>query len=171
VTVQRAPQLADTDPAEARALLEEIARDVREALEGVHQIAQRIYPPLLIDRGLGEALAGAGSAAGIPTRVDVTGLQRYPDDVEAAVYFCCLEALRDAAEPGSAGARATVRVWEEHGELHFEVTDDSSPQPPASERRPSPTIGDRLGALGGRLTFSSEPVRGTTVVGTIPLSR
>ena len=47
-----------------------------------------------------------------------------PPDVEATVYFCCLEALQNAAEHAGAGARATVHAWYEQGALHFEVVDD-----------------------------------------------
>ena len=108
VNLQLARQLADTDPDEAKKLLERIGHDVREALEGVRELAQSVYPPLLLDRGLAEALAAAASAAGIPTRVDATGLDRYPPQVEATVYFCCLEALENAARHAGAGARATV---------------------------------------------------------------
>ncbi len=171
VNIQLVRQLLGSDPGGAEALLDQIARDVREALESVRALAQRIYPPLLVDRGLAEALAGAAAAAAIRTRLELTGLARYRDDVEAAVYFCCLEALRDAAERAGADSRATVRVWAENGELRFEVTDDAASELLALERAPSTTIADRIGALGGRLTVSVDADRVTHVVGAIPLPR
>lgn len=174
VNVQLARQLVESDPTAATERLAEMARDIREALESVRRVAQRIYPPLLIDRGLAEALAGAASAAGIPTRVDLAGLDRYPDDAEAAVYFCCIDALRDAAELGGNGARATLRVWEDLEELHFEVTVDNDPGDPVSpgpKGEPSRSIEDRLGALGGHLDVSSDPGHGRRVLGSIPLVR
>ena len=171
VNVQLARQLVDSDPAGAAERLAEMARNIREALESVRHVAQRIYPPLLIDRGLAEALTGAASAAGIPTRVDVAGIGRYPDDAEAAVYFCCIDALRDAAELGGNGARATLRVWEDLDELHFEVTVGNDTGSPGPEREPSRSIEDRLGALGGRLEVSSDPGHGRGVLGSIPLVR
>lgn len=171
VNVQLARQLANSDPEGVAALLEELAHDVREALESVRQIAERTYPPLLVDRGLAEALSGAASAAGIPTHVDVSGLGRYPDDVEAGVYFCCLEALRAAAENARSGTRAAVRVWEEQSELRFAVTDTTGSEAPALRRDPSTTMSDRIGALGGRLTIASDPGQGTSIHGSIPLPR
>lgn len=170
VNLQLVCQLVDSAPAEATTLLEELAHDVREALESVRQIAQRIYPPLLIDRGLAEALAGAASAAGVATRVDVAGLGRYLDDIEAAVYFCCLQALGNVAENARTGTLVTVRVWEEHDVLHFEVT-EACPQAQAPTRQASAPMSDRLGALGGQLMISSDPHQGTCVHGTIPLTR
>jgi len=172
VNLQLARQLADSDLAAAKTLLEEIGRDVREALEAVRELAHRIYPPLLLDRGLADALRAAASEAGIPTRVEAAALHRYSPEAEATVYFCCLEALQNAAEHAGAGARATVRAWHEQGALRFEVTDDGAGFEQGA-RRLGPgltSIGDRLGALGGRLTISSEPGRGTRVSGTIPLA-
>jgi signal transduction histidine kinase len=173
VNLQLARQLTDSDPAAAKTLLEEIGRDVREALEGVRELAQRIYPPLLLDRGLAEALSAASSGAGIPTRVEAAAIDRYASEVEATVYFCCLEALRNAARHAGAGARATVRAWHEPGALLFEVVDDGAGFEQRADRRGAglTNISDRVGALGGRLTISSELGRGTRVSGTIPLPR
>ena len=172
VNLQLARQLADSDPVAAKMLLEEIGRDVREALEDVRELAHGIYPPLLIDRGLAEALKAAASGASIPTRVEATALDRYPSEAEATAYFCCLEALQNAARHGGAGAQATVRVWPEEGALLFEVIDDGAGFEPSATRRGAglTSVSDRLGALGGRLTISSESGHGTRVSGTIPLA-
>src|SRR5438876_914557 len=122
VNLQLARELAASDPDALMAHLEEIAKDVRDALESVRALAHGIYPSLLLDRGLADALRGAASGVGIPTRVE-TGPERYPPDIEAAVYFCCLQVLEaiDGAKPA---ARATVRVWPEHESLRFEVAVD-----------------------------------------------
>ena len=171
VNLQVARQLADSDPAAAKALLEEIGRDVREALESVRELAQEIYPPLLLDRGLTEALHSAASAAGIAARVDAVDIERYPPEVEATAYFCCLEALQNVATHAGPGARATVRAWPDGNGLCFEVVDDGA----GFEQHAKPlgagltNMSDRLGALGGRLTISSEPGGGTRISGTIPV--
>lgn len=172
VNLQLARELTDADPAGAKTLLAEMGRDVREALDEVRELAQGIYPPLLRARGLAEALRGMASAAGIPTRVEATGLGRYPPDVEATVYFSCREALQNAAHHAGAGARASIRAWHEGGALHFEVLDDGAG---FEQRTNHPGVGltnmsDRLGVLGGRLAITSEPHRGTRVSGTIPIT-
>jgi len=168
VNVQLARQLADSDPPGATAQLEQMAHDIREALESVRQIAQRIYPPLLVDRGLAEALAGAAASIGIPTRVDVTGLERYPDGIEGAVYFLCLEALQGVADTGSA-ARATVRVWEERSQLQFEVTADPRSEAETPPLQLTSAMSDRIGALGGRLAISVDSAQRARLHGAIPL--
>jgi signal transduction histidine kinase len=169
VNLQLARQLAETDPPAVSPVLNELARDVREALEGVRELAHEIYPPLLLDRGLSEAIDAASSVAALPTRVEVAALNRYPEDVEATVYFCCLDALRAAA--ARAGARATVRIWQDRGTVNFTVADDgrgidSRSHIPGSELC---SMHDRIGAVGGRLTVVAGPEGGTCVTGTIPL--
>jgi signal transduction histidine kinase len=136
VNFQLARLLLDSDPAAAGVLLDEIAGHVREALDGVRELARSIYPSLL-DRGLREALSGAAYEGAIPARVDVADLQSHPPDVEAAVYFVCVEGLADAA------SRASVRAWTNDGVLGFEVIGDGIGRAGPTEAR------DRLEALGG----------------------
>jgi signal transduction histidine kinase len=104
-------------------------------------------------------------------RVEVDATRRYAGEVEAAVYFCCLEALQNTAKHAGPSARATIRVWEEQGALRFEVADDGAGfvdgEVPAGAGLSG--MRDRLGALGGRLAVSSPDSGGATVAGTIPL--
>ena len=169
VNLQLARELAESDPAAVQGFLEKIGQDVREALESVRALAYSIYPPLLLDRGLTEALRGAAAGAAIATRIEAETEDRYPPDIEAAVYFCCLEALEGAAERGGPKRRANVRVWSEREELLFEVVVDGSA---AGDNEPGvlTNMNDRLGAVGGRLSVSAEPGL-TRVLGTIPLAR
>jgi signal transduction histidine kinase len=141
---------------------------VRDALDGVRELANEIYPPLLLDRGLAEALRASASRTGIPTLVEVATLQRYAPAVEATVYFCCLEALRSAAATAGAGARATVRAWEEQGALRFEVLNEGLVS--GEDADGLDATAERVEALGGRLTVSLESGRKRRLVGTIPLS-
>jgi signal transduction histidine kinase len=171
VNLQLARELAASDPPAAKNLLEEIGQDVRDALESVRVLAYSIYPPLLLDRGVAEALRGVAAGAAIATRIEAETADRYPPDIEAAVYFCCLEALEDAAERGGPKTRANVRVWSEHEQLLFEVVVDDSAAGD-DDREPGTALtnmNDRLGAVGGRLSVSAEPSR-TRVLGTIPLT-
>jgi signal transduction histidine kinase len=170
VNLQLARELADSDPAGVKAFLEEIAQDVRDALESVRALAHGIYPPLLLDRGLADALRGAAAGVDFPARVEAT-TDRYSPDIEATVYFSCLQAL-DALGQAGPETRATLRVWPEHESLLFEVVVDGSVGRHDETERGSALIGmkDRLGAVGGRLDVSTEPGR-TRVLGTIPLAR
>jgi signal transduction histidine kinase len=172
VNLQLARQLLESDPTAAKTLLEEIGRDVREALENVRELASAVYPPLLVYRGLAEALEAAAATAVIPTRVEAAALARNSPEVEAAAYFCCVQALEDVARYAGAGARATVRVWNEESSLLFEVVDDGVGfDENAGPRGPGlANIADRLGALGGLLTVSSQADRGTRVLGRIPIA-
>jgi signal transduction histidine kinase len=163
VNLQLARQLAETDPPALVSLLDEIARDVHNALESARELAHRIYPALLLDRGLSEAIGAA--AAAIAARVEPASLGRYAEDLEATVYFCCIDALHDAA--GRTSGAATVRLWQDGATLNFEV---ESPGP--QEVSPGPQLDsahDRIGALGGRLSVVSTPEGGTRVSGMIPL--
>lgn len=172
VNLQLARQLVDSDPDGARELLDAIGRDVREALENVRELAHRIYPPLLLDRGLAEALRAAAAAAGIPTTVEADAIDRCPPELEAAAYFCCLEALGNAARHGGPGVRATVRVWREPFVLRFDVADNGVGMAATKPHGAGLNgIGDRLAAIDGHLTVVTEPGRGTCVSGTVPLPR
>jgi signal transduction histidine kinase len=96
---------------------------------------------------------------------------RYPTEAEAAVYFCCLEALQNAAKHAGQRATATVRLWQEAGALRFEVADDGAGFDPTSKGHGAGFINmsDRLGAIGGTLQVDSTPGVGTRVSGTVPV--
>lgn len=172
VNLQVAQRLVDSDPDQAKAILDALRNSTKEALENFRDLSHGIYPPLLQDRGLADALAYAARRASIATRVEATGLRRFDPEVEATVYFCCLEALQNAAKHAGEGARVTVRVWEQAGGLFFEVADDGTGLAPQYNRRGVgvTNMRDRLGSISGDLRLESDPGRGTTVTGTIPLS-
>ena len=173
VNVRLARELSDADPGAAKAILEDVGSGVEEALDELRDLAHGIYPPLLADRGLSEALAAAASRAPLRARVQANGLGRYPPEVEATVYFCCLEALQNTAKYAGERAEATVQVTEGEAGLLFEVADDGDGFDPRRQPRGSglTNMGDRLGAMGGSLRVESAPGRGTNVSGTIPLAR
>ncbi|HJV05238.1 MAG TPA: ATP-binding protein [Actinomycetota bacterium] len=104
--------------------------------------------------------------------VSPNGVGRYPQEVEAAAYFCVLEALQNVAKYAEARS-ASVRLSEENGDLVFAVTDDGRGFDPAATPRGSglQNMADRLDALGGRLEIVSAPGKGTTVTGRIPVQR
>jgi hypothetical protein len=130
-TLQLALQLLDRDPAAARELLEELEREARSALDRVRVLAREIYPSILVSRGLAAALAG---------RAEVRVPERYPLELEEAVYFSCAALLGDST---------TARVWAEDGVLRFEV-DGSFDETAVAHVR------ERIESVGGQVTGSAE---------------
>jgi signal transduction histidine kinase len=173
VNLRIARELAREDPVESEAVLEQIGRDLREALADVRSLAHGIYPPLLLDAGLGPALAAAAARSPVSVQVDAPEADRYPADVEATVYFCCLEALQNAAKHAGAAAHVMVRVRPEPGLVSFEVRDDGLGFRDDGHARGAglQSMADRVGGAGGELSIVSEPGRGTTVTGRVPTAR
>ena len=169
VKARLAQSMAGKDPTKAAELLGAIQTELEEALENLRDLARGIYPPLLADKGLGEALMSQARKSPLPTDVDANGVGRYPPEVEAAVYFCALEALQNTAKYSGASG-ASIRLTSHDGHVVFEVRDDGSGFDLDRTGRGTGLQGmaDRLEALGGRLEITSAPGRGTTVVGRIP---
>jgi signal transduction histidine kinase len=169
VNLQLARQLIETDSSALAQVLDEIARDVTEALEGVRALAHDVYPPLLLDRGLEDAIGALAAAAQRPVRLVPTSLDRYPEDVEATVYFCCADVLRTA---DSHGVRvAAIHVWQEDGAVNLEL-DLETAQSAATTGDVPPvfaSVEDRVGAAGGRLAVTTPDGR-IRVTATIPLA-
>ena len=166
-----AESFADRDPAKARQLLGEIKGDADEALETLRDLARGIYPPLLAEKGLGTALESQARKATLPVQIDADGVGRYSQEIEAAVYFCALEALQNVQKYAEATG-ATVRLRETDGELLVEVEDDGKGFDVAIQKRGSGTqnMEDRLNALGGTLAVTSAPGAGTTMQGSLPVA-
>jgi signal transduction histidine kinase len=155
----------DTDPAAAKALLEEMARDMQQALDETGRLAQRIYPPLLEAGGLAAALRSATTSIGGSIVVDVEAAAGCPAEVVRTVYLCCVEMLEHAG----AEARVTVTVRKEGRAIGFEIVEDGGRSVPAMARSEVglDRLRDRIEALGGQLTFQSEPPR---ISGSVPIS-
>jgi signal transduction histidine kinase len=151
-------------------MLDELAGEVQETIQELRQLAHGIYPPLLVDSGLGEALRAAANRSPLPVDLSMEGIGRYPSETEAAVYFCCLEALQNAAKHAP-DARVELRLWEEAGGLLFTVTDDGPGFDPdrAQKGHGYVNMADRLGAIGGTVRWESEIGKGSVVRGSVPL--
>jgi signal transduction histidine kinase len=171
VKARLARQMSDRDPARAARLLEELGQEISKALDELRTLAHGIYPPLLASEGLGAAMVAASRRTVIPTQVHADGIGRYAPDLEAAVYFCCLEALQNASKYAGEGASATVRIQQEDDTLVFDVEDTGAGFDLATHPRGAgmTNMMDRVGAVGGSFRVDSSPGRGTRVVGTIPL--
>jgi signal transduction histidine kinase len=167
-----AESMVGQDEERERALVAQLKAETSGALETLRELARGIYPPLLADQGLAAAVrAHAGKAPG-PVEVSTDGVGRHPADLETAIYFCCVEALQNAARhaPGSA---VRVSLAEDEGQVVFSVTDDGPGFDPATARAGSGlrNMSDRLTALGGSCQVDASPGRGTTVAGRIGTGR
>lgn len=164
--------LGEEDPVLGKELLEEARCQVNDATRELRDLAHGIYPPLLAENGLPTALSTAARWSTLPATVDVAQLRRYPAEVEATVYFCCLEAIQNACKHAGRHATLALRVREDAGTLTFQVTDDGKGFDSRTRGLGAGFLNmtDRLGALGGSLQVKSAPRRGTTVAGTIPVS-
>jgi signal transduction histidine kinase len=163
-------QLFARDPEKARTILAELKGDATDALETLRDLARGIFPPLLADKGLTAALESQAGKAAVPTIVESDEVGRFSPEVEAAVYFCTLEALQNVAKYSNASG-ASVRLAAPNGHLTFQVQDDGVGFDSGSAGRGTGLQGmaDRLEALGGSLEIRSVVGEGTTVLGRIPI--
>ena len=155
---------------EARQLLDELREDAASALGNLRDLARGIYPPLLEDRGLVPALRAQADKSPVPVVVDADGIGRLRQDIEAAVYFCCLEALQNIAKYAAATHVRICLAARDHS-LSFTVTDDGTGYDPSRTAMGSGqrNMADRLAALDGRLEVRSVPGEGTTITARLPL--
>jgi signal transduction histidine kinase len=124
---------------------------------------------VLVDYGLAHALRALARAAPIAARVEIDGTDRCRPEVETAVYFCCAEALNNAAKHADDATPVSIFL-KRHRDLHFEVHDDGpgfSP-PDARSGQGLGNMRDRIQAVGGTLDIRSAPRNGTSVIGNIP---
>jgi signal transduction histidine kinase len=163
-------QLVDRDPAKAKAMLDELQTDTAAALDDLRDLARGIYPPLLADQGLTAAITAQARKSPMPVDVEAPDLGRFPQDIEAAVYFSVLEALQNAAKYADP-ASVQVRLTRSGGVLRFEVRDDGRGFDPTviGYGTGLQGIADRLGALDGTVQVESAPGAGTTVRGSLPM--
>jgi signal transduction histidine kinase len=172
VQLRVARRLATKDPPRAEAIVEDLQGVVHEALDTLSDLAQGIHPPLLTEQGLAAALRRQEGNPALTVTVEERGLVRYTIELEAAVYFACLEALNNAAKHAP-GSNVAVQLFERDGHLVFSVRDDGAGFD-SQESRPGSGLGnmvDRVAALGGTLHITSVPNRGTTVAGRVPLGK
>ena len=171
VKLKLADTLVGTNEERAHAMLADLQVETGQALEDLRDLARGIYPPLLADKGLAAALESQGRKSSVPVSVEADRIGRYPQEIESAVYFSCLEALQNIAKYADASG-ATIRLQQSNGSLTFDVTDDGVGFDPAAASRGSGLqgIADRLAALGGELDIRSAPGSGATVAGRLPLA-
>jgi signal transduction histidine kinase len=171
IELELAEELVRRDPERGAERLRRLERELDDALDELRALAHGVYPPLLADRGLPEALRAAAARSAIPVRVAPHGIGRYAPEIESAVYYCVLEALQNVLKHAR-DARHVVVALEGGvaGELRLEVADDG---PGCAAGTPAgagiTNMRDRLAALGGAVELSPAPGTGTLVRGWLPL--
>ena len=170
VQLELTEELLQQDPERGLAKLHTLGPSVEETIDEIRSLARGVYPSLLADRGLAEALRAAAQTGPIHAVVQPDGVGRYSSEVESAVYFCCLEALQNAYKHAE-GAK-TISISLANGDsLRFEVSDDGVGfdvgATPAGAGLTS--MRDRLAAIGGEVTVSSSSGGGTVVSGSVLL--
>lgn len=163
--------LEDGDIGEARDGIGVLMGDVDDAVASLRELAHGIYPPLLASDGLARALSARISRSELDVELVDDGVGRCPAEVEAAIYFCCLEALQNVTKYAGA-KKVTVQLERHPVGVRFRICDDGVGFDPATASRGHglTNLQDRLDALAGTLAIASQPGLGTTVEGTIPLS-
>jgi signal transduction histidine kinase len=170
-TLAQAESVAGQDQERERALVAQLKAETSGTLATLRELARGIYPPLLADQGLAAAIrAQAGKAPG-PVEVSTDGVGRYPPEIETAIYFCCVEALQNAARHAP-GSTVKIGMADSGAEVTFTIADDGPGFDPAAAPAGSGlrNISDRIAALGGSCRVDSSPGRGTTITGRIGLA-
>ena len=161
VDVRRLGGLMDGDPLAAKTLLDEMAANVRQAVDETMELALMVYPPLLEARGFAAALRSAGGSAGVTAQVDVPAGARYPAEIATAVYWSWVEALSSAPR----GSQATVSMRDEDGVLTFEIAVVGHHPEGRLDR-----LRDRIEALDGGVSVDDRQDGGSRVHGWLPSS-
>lgn len=156
VSLQLVRNLFATAPAEALASLDEVQREVRDALDQLKTLASGIYPAILDARGLPDALRQVAGASGGTARVQVAELGRYPAEIEAAVFFL----WRAVIDGCVSGLEALISVRQERDALQVEIA--------AGRTLDLTGARDLVEGAGGVLTVDSQPA-GAHIGATFPL--
>jgi signal transduction histidine kinase len=159
------------DPDRAIELIDELRTDAQGALEGLRDLTKGAYPPVLADDGLEAALELQTKRATVPVTLEARGVGRLPKQVEIAAYFCCLEAMQNAAKYARTASIA-VTIRRAVNELALSVRDEGIGFDPSTVRRGvgMRSMVERVEALGGSLDVRSAPGRGTVVAARVPLA-
>ncbi len=171
VNLRLAQTLATTSPDRAAQVVSEQGEAAQAAIATLTQLSKGIYPHLLAEGGLVPALQAAVATSPVPVQITAEPGPRPPANVEAALYFCALEALQNAAK--HSGARhARVDLSAADGTLRMTVDDDGTGFDPDSTETGAglANMRDRIDAAGGRLQLDSTPGVGTHLEVQVPVS-
>ena len=160
-------QLRD-DPVAGIQAVRELGFQAEFALEELRSLAQGVYPALLADRGLPDALKSVARQAPTPIHVVAKGVTRQPMEIESAVYFACMEAVQNATKHAATATAIWIDLDQSPGALRFEVRDDGRGFTPTDHAGGGlRNMHDRIEAIGGKLIVDTTPGNGTRVAGSV----
>jgi signal transduction histidine kinase len=162
MTLRAAEAVLLDDPQTALALVAEARQTSSRAIADLRDLVRGIYPPVLADRGLAEAVRNLALDTLLDVEVAVGMVGEPPMPVAAAVYFALAEALTNAVRYAGDG---TVQVRVEHadGILRATVTDDGLGGADPSRGTGLAGVERRLATFDGILAVSS-PAGGPTII-------
>ena len=162
VNMNLAHQLADTDPDTTKEILEQIGHELQDAVQELRNLAHGNYPPLLMDRGLPEALSAAASRAALPTALVADDIGRYSPRSRRPSTSVASKRSRTRRSTRARVPRRRITVHEEEGTLLFVVSDDGAGFDLSSGTQRGHgfvNMSDRVGAIGGSIVVESAPAR------------
>jgi signal transduction histidine kinase len=166
-----AEELLRADPGAGVQVIHELGFEAERALDELRSLAHGVYPPLLTDSGLPEALRSVAARAPVPVHVVAPGVTRHPIEIQSAVYFTCVEALQNAIKHAGGATGVWIRLSQTRRVLRFEVRDDGPGFALGDhDGRGLRNMHDRIEALGGDVTIESAPGAGTRVIGSVQLA-
>ncbi len=171
VNLRLAQTLLGRSPERGARLLSEQVAAAKATIETLTALSRGLYPRLLTDAGPVAALAAAVASGPIPVDLTSGDLPRCEPAVEAAMYFCALEAVQNATKHSGA-SRITIDIRNPSGSglIELTVTDDGGG---FALDRPSvgglANIRDRIESVQGTVSIVSNVPTGTTVRALIPI--
>jgi signal transduction histidine kinase len=156
VKMQLAQRLAETEPAAAAKLLDEVRQEAQAVLDSTRKLALHVYPPLLDALGLRAALRSVATDIAPAAAIDVVLDGNCPEELAAAAYFCCVDLMKRLT-----GIEA-IQVHQDADGLVFGLVTRESLGDISS-------AADRVDALGGRLELVAEPNAAVRVTCSLPL--
>ena len=161
----------DTDPATARATLDQARDELALALDELRELARGLHPAVLTDRGLRAAVEMLAGRAPFPVEIAEVPAGRLPETVEAAAYYLIAEALTNVAKYARASAARVRIVAASDASVLVEVSDDGVGGADPAGGSGLRGLADRVEALGGSLEVASPAGAGTSLRATIPVPR
>ena len=172
VNLRLAQTLARRAPERAALVLSQQGDAARATIETLLSLSRGIYPRLLSEEGVVAALRSAAGTSPVPVEVTEHAVGRYAAGVEAALYFCCLEALQNAAKHSGAD-HVNVHLDGAGDRLLLTVDDNGTCFDPALVAAGAglANMRDRVDSVGGDLTLESRPDGGTTLRALVPAAQ